>query len=46
MAGMGDRGIMISGGTLNLHGDRTHTWTKLSNTGYAGSTSIEVLDEH
>ena len=23
MAGMGDRGIMISGGTLNLHGDRT-----------------------
>src|SRR3990170_7270256 len=30
MAGMGDRGIMISGGTLNLHGDRTHTWTKLS----------------
>ena len=27
MAGMGDRGIMISGGTLNLHGDRTHTWT-------------------
>ena len=22
MAGMGDRGIMISGGTLNLHGDR------------------------
>ena len=32
MAGMGDRGIMISGGTLNLHGDRTHTWTKLANT--------------
>ncbi|HEX6993146.1 MAG TPA: G8 domain-containing protein, partial [Gammaproteobacteria bacterium] len=28
MAGMGDRGIMISGGTLNLHGDRTHAWTK------------------
>src|SRR5690606_37759654 len=23
MAGMGDRGIMISGGTLSLHGDRT-----------------------
>jgi G8 domain len=43
MAGMGDRGIMISGGTLNLHGDRTHTWTKLSNTARAGSTSIEVL---
>src|SRR5690606_19547593 len=44
MAGMGDRGIMISGGTLNLHGDRTHTWTKLSATAEAGSTTIEVLD--
>ncbi len=44
MAGMGDRGIMISGGTLNLHGDRTHTWTKLSSTAEAGSTSIEVLN--
>src|SRR5687767_840016 len=44
MAGMGDRGIMISGGTLNLHGDRTHTWTKLANTAKAGSTSIEVLN--
>src|SRR4029079_3041326 len=27
-----------------LHGDRGHTWTKLSNTAKAGSTSIEVLD--
>ena len=44
MAGMGDRGIMISGGTLNLHGDRTHTWTKLASTANAGSTSIEVLE--
>ena len=44
MAGMGDRGIMISGGTLNLHGDRTHTWTKLANTAKAGATSIEVLN--
>src|SRR5690606_20878372 len=44
MAGMGDRGIMISGGTLNLHGDRTHTWTKLSATAEAGSTRIQVLD--
>src|SRR5690606_35023040 len=44
MAGMGDRGIMISGGTLNLHGDRTHTWTKLSATANAGATSIQVLD--
>ena len=44
MAGMGDRGIMISGGTLNLHGDRTNTWTKLAATANAGATSIEVLD--
>ena len=27
-----DRGIMLMGGTLNLHGDRTHTWTKLAST--------------
>jgi cell migration-inducing and hyaluronan-binding protein len=44
MAGMGDRGIMLSGGTLNLHGDRTNTWTKLASTAKAGSTSIQVLD--
>src|SRR5204862_1365351 len=44
MAGMGDRGIMISGGTLNLHGTTTNTWSKLSNTAKAGSTSIEVLN--
>jgi cell migration-inducing and hyaluronan-binding protein len=44
MAGMGDRGLMISGGTLNLHGDRTHTWTKLAATANAGATSIRVLD--
>ena len=44
MAGMGDRGIMLSGGTLNLHGDRTNTWTKLATTANAGSTSIQVLD--
>jgi len=44
MAGMGDRGIMLSGGTLNLHGDTTHTWTKLSATAEAGSSRIEVLD--
>ncbi|MDR2216510.1 MAG: G8 domain-containing protein, partial [Nevskiaceae bacterium] len=44
MAGMGDRGIMISGGTLNLHGDRTHTWTKLAATAKAGSNAIDVLD--
>jgi cell migration-inducing and hyaluronan-binding protein len=44
MAGMGDRGIMISGGTLNLHGDTTHTWTKLAETAAAGATEIELLD--
>ena len=44
MAGMGDRGIMISGGILSLHGDRTNAWTRLSETAEAGSDSIEVLD--
>src|SRR5689334_7950676 len=44
MMGMGDRGIMLSGGTLNLHGTRTNTWTKLAKTADAGSTSIEVLN--
>src|SRR5690242_5507197 len=44
MAGMGDRGIMISGGTLNLHGDRKNTWTKLSATANAGATTIQVLN--
>jgi hypothetical protein len=44
MAGMGDRGIMISGGTLNLHGARTNAWTKLAETAEAGSTTIEVLN--
>jgi cell migration-inducing and hyaluronan-binding protein len=44
MAGMGDRGIMISGGTLNLHGSTTHTWTKLAATANAGASSIQVLD--
>ena len=44
MGGMGDRGIMLGGGTLNLHGDRTNTWTKLSATAPAGSTTIKVLN--
>jgi cell migration-inducing and hyaluronan-binding protein len=39
-----DRGIMLMGGTLNLHGDRTNTWTKLSSTAAAGATSIQVLN--
>ncbi len=41
---MGDRGIMLMRGTLNLHGNRTNTWTKLSQTAAKGATSIEVLD--
>ena len=44
LMGMGDRGIMLSGGTLNLHGNRTNTWTKLASTAEAGSNTIEVLD--
>src|ERR1700730_16351368 len=39
-----DRGIMLMGGTLNLHGNRTNSWTKLSKTAKAGSNSIEVLN--
>ena len=41
---MGDRGIMMLGGTLSLHGDRTNTWTKLARTAKAGSARIEVLN--
>jgi cell migration-inducing and hyaluronan-binding protein len=39
-----DRGIMLMGGTLNLHGNRTNSWTKLSKTAEAGSNSVEVLN--
>jgi cell migration-inducing and hyaluronan-binding protein len=39
-----DRGIMLMGGTLNLHGDRTNTWTRLASTANAGATSIQVLN--
>jgi cell migration-inducing and hyaluronan-binding protein len=41
---MGDRGIMLLNGTLNLHGNRDHSWTKLSATAKAGATHIQVLD--
>ncbi len=41
---MGDRGILLLNGTLNLHGDRENSWTKLSRTAEAGSSEIEVLD--
>src|SRR6516225_8553037 len=39
-----DRGIMLMGGTLNLHGPEKNTWSKLAKTAEAGSTSIEVLN--
>src|SRR5690606_5863953 len=41
---MGDRGIMLMRGTLSLHGEREHTWSKLARTAEAGSSKIEVLD--
>ncbi|WAT17936.1 G8 domain-containing protein [Aurantiacibacter sp. MUD11] len=41
---MGDRGIMLMGGTLSLHGDRENAWSKLARTAEAGATQIEVLD--
>ncbi len=41
---MGDRGIMLMGGTLNLHGTSENTWSKLAATAEAGSTSFTVLD--
>src|SRR6185295_11714867 len=39
-----ERGIMLMGGTLNLHGVTKNTWTKLLATAAAGSTSIQVLN--
>src|SRR5690349_6226446 len=39
-----DRGIVLMGGTLNLHGSTTNAWSKLSATANAGATSIQVLD--
>ena len=44
LMGMGDRGIMLSGGTLNLHGNRSNAWTKLGRTAEAGSNTIDVLN--
>jgi len=41
---MGDRGIMLLRGTLNLHGNRTNSWTKLAKTARAGSATIQVLN--
>ncbi|HEX5229120.1 MAG TPA: G8 domain-containing protein [Bryobacteraceae bacterium] len=41
---MGDRGIMVMGGTLNLHGTQKNSWTRLTKTAAAGSNSIEVAN--
>src|SRR5678815_400041 len=41
---MGDRGIMLMGGTLNLHGNRKDSWTKITKTAAAGSNTIEVMN--
>src|SRR5215472_5276927 len=41
---MGDRGIMLMGGTLSLHGNRKDSWTKLTKTAAVGSNTIEVLN--
>ena len=43
---MGDRGIMLMRGTLSLHGNRDHSWSKLSQTAEAGANSIQVLNAH
>jgi cell migration-inducing and hyaluronan-binding protein len=39
-----DRGIMMMGGILNLHGTEKNSWTKLAKTAAAGSNTIEVLN--
>jgi cell migration-inducing and hyaluronan-binding protein len=41
---MGDRGIMLMGGTLSLHGNRKDSWSKLTKTAAAGSNTIEVMN--
>jgi cell migration-inducing and hyaluronan-binding protein len=38
-----DRGIMLMGGVLNLHGTEKNSWTKLAKTAAAGSNTIDVL---
>jgi cell migration-inducing and hyaluronan-binding protein len=41
---MGDRGIMLMRGSLDLHGARQNSWTKLAATAEKGSRQITVLD--
>ena len=42
--GMGDRGILLAGGSLILQGEQQNAWTKLAQTAEAGSDRIEVLN--
>ncbi len=42
--GMGDRGIMLAGGILNLQGKVKNSWTKLVETAQAGDVKIKVLN--
>ncbi|MBT5817805.1 MAG: hypothetical protein HOI25_05625, partial [Proteobacteria bacterium] len=44
LMGMGHRGIMLSGGTLNLHGNITNSRTKLAETAEKGSSTIIVAN--
>ncbi|MCL6252355.1 hypothetical protein M3P36_15045, partial [Altererythrobacter sp. KTW20L] len=41
---MGDRGIILMRGTLDLHGSRSHSWTRLAATAERGARSISLLD--
>src|SRR5690242_6059894 len=41
---MGDRGIMMMGGTLSLHGTAKNSWTRLTKTAAAGTNTIEVAN--
>jgi cell migration-inducing and hyaluronan-binding protein len=41
---MGDRGILLQRGTLNLHGDRSNTWDQARQHRRGGSSRIDVLD--
>ncbi len=40
---MGDRGIFVMGGTLELFGKSKTSWTKLSETAPMGATSVDAL---
>ena len=43
--GMGTRGIMVMGGTLELHGvSPAVAWTKINQHAPAGSTSVELME--